>query len=91
VDVCQAFLNAELQEEIYMRPAPGVTKILGIPDDSWLKLKRNLYGLKQAPRNWSLTFIDWMFNDQGFLKASIDDCWFYKEYKHGDKDFLLCC
>ncbi len=89
VDVCQAFLNAELQEEIYMRPAPGVTQILGIPDDSWLKLKRNLYGLKQAPRNWSLTFIDWMLNNQGFHKASIDDCLFYKEFKHGDKDVFI--
>lgn len=89
VDVCQAFLNAELQEEIYMRPAPGVTQILGIPDDSWLKLKRNLYGLKQAPRNWSLTFIEWMTKNQGFNKASIDDCLFYKEFKHNDKDVFI--
>lgn len=89
VDVCQAFLNAELQEEIYMRPAPGVTQILGIPDDSWLKLKRNLYGLKQAPRNWSLTFIDWMTKQQGFSKASIDDCLFYKEFTHEGKDVFI--
>ena len=89
VDVCQAFLNAELQEEIYMKPAPGVTEILGVPPDSWLKLKRNLYGLKQAPRNWSLTFIDWMVNSQGFSKASIDDCLFYKEFKHNGKDVFI--
>ena len=89
VDVCQAFLNAELQEEIYMRPAPGVTQILNIPDDSWLKLKRNLYGLKQAPRNWSLTFIEWMIKDQGFSKASIDDCLFYKEFKHEGEDVFI--
>ena len=89
VDVCQAFLNAELQEEIYMRPAPGVTQILGIPDDSWLKLKRNLYGLKQAPRNWSLTFIEWMTKEQSFKKASIDDCLFYKEFQHEGKDVFI--
>ena len=89
VDVCQAFLNAELQEEIYMRPAPGVTQILGIPPDSWLKLKRNLYGLKQAPRNWSLNFIQWMLKDQNFKKASIDDCLFYKEFKHNGKDVFI--
>ena len=89
VDVCQAFLNAELQEEIYMRPAPGVCQILGVPEDSWLKLKRNLYGLKQAPRNWSLTFIDWMTKSQGFTKASIDDCLFYKEFKHEGKDVFI--
>ena len=89
VDVCQAFLNAPLEEEIYMKPAPGVTQILGIPEGSWLKLKRNLYGLKQAPRNWSLTFIDWMMKDQGFSKASIDDCLFYKEFKHNGKDVFI--
>ena len=89
VDVCQAFLNAPLEEEIYMRPAPGVTDILGIPSDAWLKLKRNLYGLKQAPRNWSLTFIKWMMEKQGFAKASIDDCLFYKEFKHKGKDVFI--
>ena len=89
VDVCQAFLNAPLEEEIYMRPAPGVTDILGIPPDSWLKLKRNLYGLKQAPRNWSLTFTKWMLEKQAFTKASIDDCLFYKEFKHNGKDVFI--
>jgi hypothetical protein len=89
VDVCQAFLNAPLEEEIYMRPAPGVTEILGIPSDSWLKLKRNLYGLKQAPRNWSLTFINWMLKERNFVKASIDDCLFYKEFKHEGKDVFI--
>ena len=90
VDVCQAFLNAPLEEEIYMQPAEGVTELLGIPPDSWLRLKRNLYGLKQAPRNWCLTFIDWMIKDQGFSKASIDDCLYYKEWVHeGEKVFIL--
>jgi hypothetical protein len=45
VDVCQAFLNASLEEEIYMRPAPRVTEILGIPNDSWLKLQRKFVWL----------------------------------------------
>jgi hypothetical protein len=89
VDVCQAFLNTELQEEIYMCPATGVTQILGIPNDSWLKLKRNLYGLKQAPRNWSLTFIEWMTKEQLFKKASIDDCLFYKEFQHKGEDVFI--
>jgi hypothetical protein len=89
VDVCQAFLNAELQEEIYMRPARSVAQILGIPDDSWLKLKQNLYGLKQAPRNWSLTFIEWMTKEQWFKKASIDDCLFYKEFQDEGKDVFI--
>ena len=90
VDVCQAFLNAPLMEDIYMKPAPGVNKILGLPEEQWLKLKRNLYGLKQAPRNWSITFIDWMLKDEKFSKASIDDCMYYREYlSEGKPCFII--
>jgi hypothetical protein len=89
VDVCQAFLNPPLEEEIYMKPAAGVTDILGIAEDSWLKLKRNLYGLKEASRNWSLTFINWMLKEKNFVKASIDDCLFYKEFKHNRKNVFI--
>ena len=90
VDICQAFLNADLQEEIYMKPAPGVNEILGIPEGYLLRLKRNLYCLKQAPRNWALTFLKWMEGQEGFVKASTDDCLLKKEYeKNGKKVFIL--
>jgi hypothetical protein len=90
VDICQAFLNADLQEEIYMKPAPGVNQILGIPESYLLRLKRSLYGLKQAPRNWSLTFINWMIKEEKFSKASTDDCLFKQEYeRNGKKYFIL--
>ncbi len=90
VDICQAFLNADLQEEIYMKPAPGVNQILGIPEGHLLRLKRNLYGLKQAPRNWALTFLKWMEEQEGFVKASTDDCLLKREYeKDGKKVFIL--
>ena len=73
-----------------MKPAPGVHEILGIPADYWLKLKRNLYGLKQAPRNWTITFINWLTEAEGFEKASIDDCMYFKEYEvDGKKCFIL--
>jgi hypothetical protein len=32
-----------------------------------------------------LTLINWMMKKQ-FVKASIDDCLFYKEFKHNGKD-----
>ena len=89
VDVCQVFLNAPLAEEIYMKPAPGVAHMLGIPENHWLRLKRNLYGLKQAPRNWLITFTNWLTQTERFFKASIDDCLYYKEYKQGEKDAFI--
>ena len=47
MDVATAFLNGELNEEIYMRPPVGY----GTPGKVW-KLKKSLYGLKQAPKVW---------------------------------------
>lgn len=48
MDVDQAFLHGDLEEDIYMEPPPGLSKKAGIV---W-KLLRPLYGLKQAPRQW---------------------------------------
>jgi len=49
MDVDQAFLQGDLEETLFMEPAPGLTP--KDPDYVW-QLKRPLYGLKQAPRQW---------------------------------------
>ena len=48
MDVKSAFLNGELNEEIYMRVPPGYK---AAPGTVW-RLKKALYGLKQASREW---------------------------------------
>jgi hypothetical protein len=51
LDVVTAFLEADIEEEIYMRQLEGFrhTDING--EERVCLLKRSLYGLKQAPRN----------------------------------------
>lgn len=51
MDIETAFLNANLEEEVYLRVPKGFPD----PEDQSkvLKLDKSLYGLKQAPRAWN--------------------------------------
>jgi len=50
LDVKTAFLQGDLEEEIYMSQLDGF-KVTG--KENWAcKLKKSLYGLKQSPRQW---------------------------------------
>ena len=78
MDVETAFLNAELEDEVYLQIPYGL--IEAQKSAQVLKLNRSLYGLKQAPRAWfqelTKTLTDLNFVciqlDQSVLKCKSD-------------------
>jgi hypothetical protein len=51
MDVKSAFLNGELQEEVYVAQPPGF--VITGKESKVLRLRKALYGLRQAPRAWN--------------------------------------
>ncbi|KAF0909138.1 hypothetical protein E2562_031640 [Oryza meyeriana var. granulata] len=52
MDVKSAFLNGELDEEVYVKQPPGFI-VVG-EEGKVLRLRKALYGLRQAPRAWNV-------------------------------------
>jgi transposase InsO family protein len=68
VDIQSAFLNGELDEDVYVQYPPGVPN----PEPGTAcHLQRALYGLKQAPRAWH-TCLDKQLASMGFRPSAAD-------------------
>ncbi|KAL0537146.1 hypothetical protein IC582_026116 [Cucumis melo] len=85
MDVKTAFLNHDLEEEIYMTQLEGF-KVHG-QKDKVCKLKKSLYDLKQAPKQWYEKFNNTLLNN-GFKVNFSDTCVYSKLF--GANCILIC-
>jgi hypothetical protein len=83
LDVKSAFLNGELEEEVYVSQLSGF--IAEGQDSKVFKLHKALYGLKQAPSAWNVK-LDKTLIDLGFVRCPLEHA-LYKRDK--DKGTLL--
>jgi hypothetical protein len=79
----QAFLNGDLNEEVYMEQPEGFE--LSDNPDLVCKLKKDLYELKQAPRAWYQR-LDMYLKDKGFKRGTVDNNLYIKIK---DNDLLI--
>ncbi|MBW0476657.1 hypothetical protein O181_016372 [Austropuccinia psidii MF-1] len=75
LDIKSAFLNAPLEDEVYLSIPQGLDcdrkKVC-------LKLKKAIYGLRQAPLAWYRRLSNWLI-DWEFKISKADSCIFYLE------------
>ena len=81
MDVCTAFLNGDLDCEVYMEQPKGF--IDSQYPDHVCKLKKGLYGLKQAARCWNSTLHEYM-TSAGYRVCSADGCVYIKSERQSD-------
>jgi hypothetical protein len=80
MDVVSAFLNANLQEEVYIEQPEGFTKEQD-KDKVWL-LAKAIYGIKQAPYEWNNEFNRYLLSI-GFKRLKTDLCVYSRLSKSG--------
>ena len=81
MDVKNAFLNGDLNEEVYMQPPPS----LSVESNKVCYLRCALYSLKQAPRGWFAKFSS-TISRLGYMASHYDSALFLRRT---DKDTIL--
>ncbi|GJS00582.1 retrovirus-related pol polyprotein from transposon TNT 1-94 [Tanacetum coccineum] len=85
MDVKTAFLNEDLEEEIYMNQPEGF--IAPGQESKVCRLVKSLYGLKQAPKQWHQKFDDTIL-ESGFKINECDKCVYVKDTSSG---YVIMC
>ncbi|CAM9744291.1 unnamed protein product, partial [Heterosigma akashiwo] len=71
LDISTAFLNGEIDGDVYVKQPPGFVN-KNHRNKVW-KLKKALYGLGQSPRIWYLTLHDFLIK-QDFVRSDYESC-----------------
>ncbi|GJS98763.1 zinc finger, CCHC-type containing protein [Tanacetum coccineum] len=86
MDVKTAFLNGDLDEEVYMKQPEGF--VMPGNEHKVCKLVKSLYGLKQAPKQWHQKF-DEVVLSSGFHLNQSDKC-VYSKFDNSGKGVIIC-
>ncbi|RVW37975.1 Retrovirus-related Pol polyprotein from transposon TNT 1-94 [Vitis vinifera] len=86
LDVKNAFLNGDLEEEVYMDIPAGLETTSNF--NKVCRLRKSLYGLKQSPRAWFERFTK-VVKGYGFVQCQSDHTLFVKHFPEGKLEFEI--
>nr|GEZ19162.1 zinc finger, CCHC-type [Tanacetum cinerariifolium] len=86
MDVKTAFLNGDLDEEVYMKQPEGF--VMPCNEHKVCKLVKSLYGLKQATKQWHQK-VDEVVLSSGFHLNQSDKC-VYSKFDDSGKGVIIC-
>jgi hypothetical protein len=85
MDVKTAFLNGDLEENVYMAQPKGF--VVKGKERMGCRLKKSIFGLKQASRQWYLKFDSTTRKFR--FKENIEDNCIYAKFKNGKYIYLI--
>ena len=80
MDVKTAYLNAEINTEIYLKQIEGYEIRAEDGSEIVFKLNKSIYGLKQSGRNWN-QLLHSCLEQNGFKRNPVDHCVYTKHDK----------
>ena len=86
LDIKNAFLHGELEEEVYMEQPPGF--VAQGEYGKVCRLRRSLYGLKQSPRAWFGRFSS-VIQDFGMTRSEADHTVFFRHTANGKCIYMV--
>ena len=86
LDVKNAFLNGDLEEEVYMDIPAGLETTSNF--NKVCRLRKSLYGLKQSPRAWFERFTK-VVKGYGFVQCQSDHTMFVKHFPEGKMAIII--
>ena len=86
MDVKTAYLNGNLEEELFMKQPKGFVN--KSHPELVCKLKKSLYGLKQSARCWNKTIDDYL-KKSGWVQNDADPCIYIKRFWTNDQERIV--